>query len=641
MTNTILIKRSATANSVPASGNLQAGELAINYTDGNLFYKDASGNVNVIASNKFVSVSGNITGGNIITVGSVSASGNVTGNYFIGNGSQLTGIAGGGSGASISNGTSNVNVVSLDGNVTVGVGGSSNVAVFATSGEYINGLLSVSGTVTAGNLSTGGTSTAASYSTAGNITGGNVLFGSGIVSGTGNITATNLTGTLQTAAQTNITSVGTLSSLSVSGTATVGNVSTIGTVSATGNITGGNILGGANVNATTHTGTTVSVTGAITGAAITGSSLTVSTGNITAGNLILSGAIVDSAQLDIQTSAGNANIVLTPNGTGNVNTGANLSVTGNITAGNVNATLNGSGANVSSISATNISSGTLAQARLANAAVTLGSTSLTLGSTVTTVAGLTSVTSTTFVGALTGAATSATTAGTVTTAAQGNITSVGTLSSLSVTGTITSSNIVTGLGTGNDFGTGAFQALGNGATNTIFPTVGFHQPAAYASSIQLRGAADFRFYAQGAASFANVTANIFTGTATNARYADLAEKYRSDADYEPGTVVEFGGDSEVTVSTQDSSRRIAGVVSTNPAHLMNSILESEFTIDLALAGRVPVKVQGAVRKGDMLVSAGNGRARAEADPKLGSVIGKALENFTDGEGTIEVLVLML
>lgn len=92
MTNTILIKRSATANSVPASGNLQAGELAINYNDGNLFYKDASGNVNVIASNKFVSVSGNITGGNIITVGSVSASGNVTGNYIVGNGSLLTGL---------------------------------------------------------------------------------------------------------------------------------------------------------------------------------------------------------------------------------------------------------------------------------------------------------------------------------------------------------------------------------------------------------------------------------------------------------------------------------------------------------------------------------------------------------------------
>lgn len=92
MSNTILIKRSSVANSIPASGNLQSGELAINYADGNLFFKDAGGNVKTIASTQFVSVSGNVTGGNIVTVGSISASGNITGNYFIGNGSQLTGI---------------------------------------------------------------------------------------------------------------------------------------------------------------------------------------------------------------------------------------------------------------------------------------------------------------------------------------------------------------------------------------------------------------------------------------------------------------------------------------------------------------------------------------------------------------------
>jgi len=138
-----------------------------------------------------------------------------------------------------------------------------------------------------------------------------------------------------------------------------------------------------------------------------------------------------------------------------------------------------------------------------------------------------------------------------------------------------------------------------------------------------------------------VTFNTVFAKATTAQYADLAEKYSADAEYEPGTVVEFGGDAEITISTTDASNRIAGVVSTNPAHLMNSHLDADFTVDLALAGRVPVKVQGPIRKGDMLVSAGNGRARAEADPRLGSVIGKALENFTNGEGTIEVLILML
>lgn len=75
MTNTVLIKRSSVANAVPLAGNLQPGELAINYADGNLFYKNTSNVVTVLASNQFVSVSGNVTGGNIITSGAVSTSG--------------------------------------------------------------------------------------------------------------------------------------------------------------------------------------------------------------------------------------------------------------------------------------------------------------------------------------------------------------------------------------------------------------------------------------------------------------------------------------------------------------------------------------------------------------------------------------
>jgi hypothetical protein len=71
---------------------------------------------------------------------------------------------------------------------------------------------------------------------------------------------------------------------------------------------------------------------------------------------------------------------------------------------------------------------------------------------------------------------------------------------------------------------------------------------------------------------------------------------------------------------------------------MNSQLEGEHVVEVALLGRVPCKVVGPVAKGDMMVSAGNGRARAEANPKLGSVIGKALENFSGSEGVIEVVV---
>jgi len=84
--------------------------------------------------------------------------------------------------------------------------------------------------------------------------------------------------------------------------------------------------------------------------------------------------------------------------------------------------------------------------------------------------------------------------------------------------------------------------------------------------------------------------------------------------------------------------RVAGVVSTQPAYRMNDGLQGDNVITLALLGRVPCKVQGDIAKGDMLVSAGNGRARAAADPKMGSVIGKALENFSGAEGVIEVVV---
>ncbi len=131
--------------------------------------------------------------------------------------------------------------------------------------------------------------------------------------------------------------------------------------------------------------------------------------------------------------------------------------------------------------------------------------------------------------------------------------------------------------------------------------------------------------------------NTVFAKATSAQYADLAENYLGDAYYEPGTVVEFGGENEVTISTTEMSPRIAGVVSTNPAYLMNSNLDG-FATPVALQGRVPCKVTGAVRKGDMMVSAGNGTARSATAPVMGSVIGKALENFDGEQGVIEVVV---
>jgi hypothetical protein len=132
--------------------------------------------------------------------------------------------------------------------------------------------------------------------------------------------------------------------------------------------------------------------------------------------------------------------------------------------------------------------------------------------------------------------------------------------------------------------------------------------------------------------------NTVFGKATTAQYADLAELYSADAMYAPGTVLDFGGTNEVTISSVASSTRVAGVVSTSPAHLMNSILESEHKSAVALTGRVPTSVTGTVRKGDMMVTAGNGYAQACAMPAMGTVIGKALENFDGVSGVIEVVV---
>ena len=135
----------------------------------------------------------------------------------------------------------------------------------------------------------------------------------------------------------------------------------------------------------------------------------------------------------------------------------------------------------------------------------------------------------------------------------------------------------------------------------------------------------------------NVHADFFVGTATTAQYADLAENYSSDEDYEPGTVLMFGGEYEVTIA-HDETTRIAGVVSTDPAYLMNSELSADHVVSLALQGRVPCKVLGPVKKGDMLVSAGNGYAKSSSMPALGAVIGKSLVDFDDDSGIIEVVV---
>jgi len=143
--------------------------------------------------------------------------------------------------------------------------------------------------------------------------------------------------------------------------------------------------------------------------------------------------------------------------------------------------------------------------------------------------------------------------------------------------------------------------------------------------------------------FGTMYANTFSGTASSAQYADLAEMYLADAEYEEGTILVFGGEAEVTTSDVKASPSIAGVVSHNPAYLMNSELQGDHVTAVALKGRVPVKVVGAVSKGDVLVHSANpGHAEAAVNNMNvngPSCIGIAITEKTDeGAGTVEALV---
>jgi hypothetical protein len=255
---------------------------------------------------------------------------------------------------------------------------------------------------------------------------------------------------------------------------------------------------------------------------------------------------------------------------------------GNITTGTWSANIGAvSGANLTAVPGANIT-GTIPSGVLGNSTVYIGTTSIALNRSSASQS-LTGVNIDGSAGSAT-TATSATTAGTVTTAAQGNITSVGTLTGLTVSGAITPN---------------ANGTIDLGNATSYFGTI--------------------------------------YGLATSAKYADVAEVYESDSDYEPGTVVMFGGEKEITATYQYGQTAVAGVVSTNPAYLMNSGAKG---LPVALLGRVPCKVVGKVSKGDLIVTSMiPGVGMASEDPKAGSIIGKALGDYdSDRIGIIEVLV---
>ena len=425
---------------------------------------------------------------------------------------------------------------------------------------------------------------------------------------TGALISTLYTGTLTTAAQPNVTSLGTLTGLGVNGTITGVNI-TANTGVFTGNASGLSEINASNLSSGTVPTARLS-------------------GNYSI-NAATAGTVVTNAQPNITsvgtlTSLGVSGAVTASTLTSNVATGtAPLTVTSTTRVSNLNVAY----ANVADF--ISVAAGTGNNFLIFANAATGNITELTSTGLIANLSN-NSITATTFVGTLSGAATSATTAGTVTTAAQPNITSVGTLTSLAVSGNATAGNVYANSGTiGATLLTGTLTTVAQSNITSVGTL----------SSLTVSGALTTTQITAGANTTAgNITGNwtLTAGSRLESTYADLAEYYEADVTYEPGTVLMFGGDKEVTLA-DDGTSKVAGVVSTNPAYVMNATCPGLLTA-VALQGRIPCKVRGKISKGDMLISGGNGFARPNQFPAMGTVIGKALQDFDGYEGVIEVAV---
>jgi hypothetical protein len=345
------------------------------------------------------------------------------------------------------------------------------------------------------------------------------------------------------------------------------------------------------------------------------------------------------------TAANNADVVVTVAGsTAATFASTGLTVAGNLTVSGTTTTVNSATLNVADKNIT-VANGAADSAAADGAGLTVDGASATftyshtgtkwnMNKTLSVTGAIDASTTITATGNVTG--------GNLVTGAQvvatGNVTGGNLITGAQVvaTGNVTGGNLITGaqvVATGNVTGgnliTGAQVVATGNVTGGNLITAGLVS----AISITKTGTDGVGNIGQ-----SNNKFNTIFGLASSAQYADLAEKYEADAEYEPGTVVHFGGEKEVSQCDIDHCTRVAGVVSTDPAYRMNDTLEAEHVAMVALTGRVPCKVTGPVAKGDMMVSAGNGMARAEANPTYGAVIGKALENWEGGEGVIEVVI---
>ena len=572
-----------------------------NLDNANTFYVKTASGTSVTVSNELLAngVAGNVF--SLLTTTGLTAS-------MYGTGGRLVSPLGGASSAAGAGSSSDTQVLYNDTNL---IQGDADFTYDAT-GAAGAGLLTVTGNANVGNLN--GTGSVTSSRLISNVATGTTPI---VVSSTTRVSNLNVSnsavaGTVYTAAQPNITSVGTLTSLAVTGNVATGNVSG---ATADFSILTGSLTTPAQPNVTSLGNLTLlRVSGDITPTANVSYDLGNNTNRFN--DLYLSGSTIELGSQSITSNATH---------TAFTNSISATTFLGNV-SGNVSGVLSGDAGNVSNVQGANVSgavafsttanavaganvSGAVAFATTANAVAGANvSGAVSFATTANAVAGANvsgAVAFATTANAVAGgnvsgavaSATTATTAGTVTTAAQPNITSTGTLTALDVSGTA-------------DIGTVETAVLTTGASGTT----------------------------------GEITGNwsLSAGSRLTATYADLAEYYKGEEAYQPGTVVCFGGREEVHISVEKCSKRVAGVVSTNPAYLMNSTC-SGIPVAVALQGRVPCKVTGKCEKGDIMVSAGDGTATAWYNVATimqpGVVIGKSIEDKNDAEeSVIEVAI---
>jgi hypothetical protein len=332
-------------------------------------------------------------------------------------------------------------------------------------------------------------------------------------------------------------------------------------------------------------------------------------GNVTGGNVIAGGAVSAGGNVSAAGNVIGGNVI-----TGGLVNSATVSATGNITGGNV---LTGGAISAASVS---VSGNILATGAISASGNVTGSYILGNGSQLTGISTSASKifngTSEANIGTLNGNAN-------ITIGGSSNV-AVFTTSGVLIQGLVSATGNVTG---GNVNTSGIVSVLGDVVSARLLVSGNIVSTAANAT-----------------ANIGNATNyfNVVHARATSAQYADMAERFESDEYLEPGTVVELGGVKEITRSRAELSDRIFGVISTRPAYLMNGGAGDDSTHPpVAMTGRVPVKVLGTIRKGDRLVSAGNGFARAATSDEITAfnVLGRALQDkYTTEPGEIEAIV---